>query len=68
MADLVVRRLGTDEEIARVAVRTLARRSVDRVISGMLINMGADFYVDDAEVEAAIAEREQQQAEGYAGH
>lgn len=59
MADLIVRRVGTQEEVGRVQITNLNRRSVERVIGGMTINMREGCYVDDSEVEAAIVAREE---------
>lgn len=64
MADLIVRRVGTQEEVGRVPITSLHRRSVERVIRGMLINMRGDCYVDDSEVEVAIVAREEAASAG----
>lgn len=52
MADLVVRRLGNDEEIHRVKIHDLSERSVEKVMRGMLRNMNIEeYYIDDSEVD-----------------
>lgn len=55
---LIVRRLGTREEVDRVEIHTLSRRHVERVMMGMLINMRDDCFIDSTEVYAAIRARE----------
>ena len=59
MADLVVRRLGTREEVSRVTVTSRTQRHVERVMMGMLGNMDTDkFYVDDSEFDAIWQKQE----------
>jgi hypothetical protein len=60
-ADLVVRRLGgSNEEVKRVTLTSISESHVERVMLGMLRNMGGQFYIDDSEVDAA---RKQYRAE-----
>ena len=49
MSDLIVRNLETREEIHRVDVTGRSERSIERVMSGMLINMSPDYFIDDSE-------------------
>jgi len=56
-ADLVIREIDTGEEVSRVRVTNLAESHVERVIWGLLINLGERFLVDDSEVEAAQRKR-----------
>lgn len=59
-AYLIVRDLNTREEIDRIGLTNLGENHVERVMRGMLINMGDGFYIDDSEVDAArIAAKEQ---------
>lgn len=49
-ADLIVRELKTDKEVARVTITNPTTRSVERTMGGMLINMDTGrFYIDDSE-------------------
>lgn len=64
-AYLVVRRLGTDEEIERIGVSYLNEYYVDRVMTGILINMNKDeFFIDDSEVDAARERANKSREEG----
>ena len=54
MADLVVRKLVSHEEVVRVPVLYLDENYVEKVMSGMLINMDTDnYFIDDSEIDAA---------------
>ena len=51
---LVVRKLGSDEEITRVSVTNYNERHIEKVMMGMLRNMDTEtYYVDDSEVDRA---------------
>ena len=52
-AYLRIRRVFDDSLVHSVGVNNLSENHIDRVISGMLINMADGFYVDDSEVESA---------------
>lgn len=54
LADLVIRR-SDGTEIKRIHLPSISDRYVERVMMGMLMNMGEDFYIDDSEVDAARA-------------
>lgn len=54
MSDLIVRNRKTKEEVHRVSVDAPFSPSrgmyrYERVMMGMLINMGDDYYIDDSE-------------------
>jgi hypothetical protein len=54
LADLVVRRFGDRSEVSRIPLHNLSENHVDRVMSGMLINMDTDnYFIDDSEVDKA---------------
>lgn len=53
MADLIVRRIETREEVHRVSVSDLSERYVKRVVMGMLRNMSDDYFIDDSEIDGA---------------
>ena len=49
--ELVIRRLGTNEEVRRVKLDSTSTRYVELVMLGMFRNMDTDkFYIDDSEV------------------
>ena len=51
---LVIRRLGSDEEISRIALRRLDERYVEKIMRGLLHQMNTEeFYIDDSEVDRA---------------
>ena len=60
MTALIVRRLGTSEEVSRIELKHTHKRHVDRVMRGMMINMNLDeYYIDDSEVDKLhLAEQE----------
>lgn len=52
MASLVVRRLTDNEEVDRVHLTRTDKCHVERVMSGMLMNMNTDdYFIDDSEIE-----------------
>ena len=54
LAYLRIRRFDTREVVRSVALHSVRRRYVERVMMGMLINMNtADYFIDDSEVDAA---------------
>lgn len=55
LAFLIVRNIKTHEEAGRVGLSHIDDRYVERVMSGMLINMGEDYYIDDSDVDRARA-------------
>lgn len=60
MANIYVRRLANRDEIVatvEVSSRT-SSKAIDRVVSGMLINLREDCFVDASEAYDAAAERE----------
>lgn len=42
--------------IDRIGLSNISEHHVERVMSGMLINMNPDYYIDDSEVDAARKE------------
>lgn len=44
-----VRKVGTGEIVHSVEVKSPDSRRVERVVSGLLRNMGDGYYVDDSE-------------------
>ncbi len=47
---LIVRRFETREEVKRLNVTEKSDRAVERIMSGMLINMDTDrFYIEDTD-------------------
>jgi len=51
---LVVRKLGSDEEVHRVKINNLSERHVEKVMMGMLRQMNTEeYYIDDSEVDRA---------------
>ena len=47
---LRVKKFGTNEEIHKVEITNPTSRKVERVMSGMLINMNTDeYYIDDSD-------------------
>jgi hypothetical protein len=55
---LIVRDVKTREEVDRVELSSVNENHVERVMSGMLINMSPDYFVDDSEVDAARKKQE----------
>lgn len=51
LAALYVRDIETRTIVAEVDIYNLGERHVERVISGMLINMGTEYFVDSSDVE-----------------
>lgn len=56
-AFLIVRRFDTREEVSRIGLTNLSRSLVERVMMGMLKNMGEDYFIDDSEVDKARREK-----------
>ena len=46
---LRVKRFDTDEEVHKVKVSNPNQRKVEKIMMGMLRNMGDDFYIHDSE-------------------
>lgn len=46
-----VRKVGTGEIVHSVEVKSPDPRRVERVVSGLLRNMGDGYYVDDSEAD-----------------
>ena len=46
---LIVRKLGRQEKIHKTKVTNATCNKVEKVMSGMLRNMGEDYYIDDTE-------------------
>tara|TARA_Y100000310_G_scaffold293296_1_gene322787 strand:+ start:400 stop:582 length:183 start_codon:yes stop_codon:yes gene_type:complete len=59
MTDLIVRDFDGNE-IKRVELHRTDARYVEKVMSGMLINMSDRFYIDDSEVDREDAEEDEQ--------
>ncbi|RLE17927.1 MAG: hypothetical protein DRJ50_13510 [Actinobacteria bacterium] len=57
---LIVRRIGTDEEVHRVELRkNIGVSYVEKVLNGLLRNMDLEnFYVDESEVDEARADED----------
>lgn len=58
-AYLLVKRVADSEVVDRIGVSRLDDFYVERVMSGLLINMSPEYYVDDSEVDAAHAKEPQ---------
>ena len=53
LAELVVRRFDDRSEVGRIVLRSLSHGHVEKVMMGLLRNMGEDYFIDDSEVDAA---------------
>ena len=49
---LIVRRLGTNEEVHRVDVTGKEQPAIEKIMLGMLRNMAEDRYIDDSEAQS----------------
>lgn len=52
-AYLYIRHLITKEIIKSIPLYSVNQRHVEKVMRGILINLGEDYYIDDSEVESA---------------
>ena len=53
-AHLIIRRLGTNEEVDRIGLTSLGEEHVEKVMRGILRQMDTDkYYIDDSEVDEA---------------
>lgn len=55
---LIIRSVKTREEIDRVGLTSLNENHVERVMLGLLRNMGEDYYVDDSECRPIVKEQD----------
>ena len=55
--DLIVKSFGDNKEVHRVHITNATTRKVERVLSGMLINMSNEYYVDDSEFDILYKEK-----------